>query len=78
MPSGLTTLSDRSLPAAAPVTYTDGTVAAQQGNLAFGGLPLRPPGVVPVTEWRPTPGQEPSPTADLHAGVARIPRRGRR
>jgi hypothetical protein len=49
-----------------------------QVTALFGGLPLLPPGVVPVTEWRPTPGQGPSPAADLHAGVARIPRRGRR
>ena len=42
------------------------------------GLPLLPPGVVPVTEWRTNPGLQTSPAADLHAGVARIPRRGRR
>jgi S-adenosyl methyltransferase len=44
----------------------------------FGGLPLLPPGVVPVTEWRPDPGQGTGQAADLHAGVARIPRRSRR
>jgi hypothetical protein len=40
----------------------------------FGGLPLLAPGVVPVTEWRPPIGELPQP-ADLHAGLARIPRR---
>ena len=49
-----------------------------QVTALFGGLPLLPPGVVPVTEWRPGPGQLPGPSADLHAGVARIPPRGRR
>ena len=49
-----------------------------QVTALFGGLPLLPPGVVPVTEWRPGPGQVPGPPADLHAGVARIPQRGRR
>jgi hypothetical protein len=43
----------------------------------FGGLPLVPPGVVPVTEWRPVAGGPFGPPADLHGGVARIPRRAR-
>jgi len=43
----------------------------------FAGLPLLAPGVVPVNEWRPAPGGF-GPPADLYAGVARIPRRGRR
>jgi len=38
----------------------------------FGGLPLVPPRVVPVTEWRPATGPSPQ-TADLYAGIARIP-----
>jgi hypothetical protein len=59
-----------------PIPVTARTHA--QISSLFGGLPLLPPGVVPVTEWRPTPGQHTSPAADLHAGVARIPRRGRR
>ena len=49
-----------------------------QVTALFGGLPLLPPGVVPVTEWRPNAGEKPSQAADLHAGVARIPRPGRR
>jgi hypothetical protein len=49
-----------------------------QVTALFGGLPLLPPGVVPVTEWRPGPGQPTRQAADLHAGVARIPQRGRR
>ena len=36
----------------------------------FGGLPLVPPGVVPVTEWRP--GTGPAARADLYAGMARL------
>jgi hypothetical protein len=43
----------------------------------FGGLPLLPPGVVPVSEWR-TPAGEVAPPCDLYGGVARVPRRGRR
>jgi SAM-dependent methyltransferase len=40
----------------------------------FGGLPLVPPGVVPVTEWRPdTPAGPAAPAADLYAGIARTP-----
>jgi len=39
----------------------------------FGGLPLVPPGVVPVTQWRPTAGLPHRMTADLYAGLARIP-----
>jgi hypothetical protein len=39
----------------------------------FGGLRLLAPGVVPVAEWRPPIGQLPE-AADLHAGLARIPR----
>jgi hypothetical protein len=39
----------------------------------FAGLPLVPPGVVPLTEWRPVP-VGPSPwTSDMYAGVARAP-----
>jgi hypothetical protein len=38
----------------------------------FGGLPLLAPGVVPITQWRPRIGQLPE-SADLHAGVARVP-----
>jgi S-adenosyl methyltransferase len=41
----------------------------------FGGLSLLAPGVVPVTEWRPEVGDPFGQPADLHAGVARIPRR---
>jgi SAM-dependent methyltransferase len=41
-----------------------------QVTALFGGLPLVPPGVVPVAEWRPAlPG--PAGRADLYAGVAR-------
>jgi SAM-dependent methyltransferase len=39
----------------------------------FGGLPLVPPGVVPVTEWRPAAPAGPAPAADLYAGIARTP-----
>ena len=37
----------------------------------FGGLPLVPPGVVPLTEWRPTVVGALPPTVDMYAGVAR-------
>ncbi len=39
----------------------------------FGGLPLVPPGVVPLAEWRHSPATGPAPHADLYAGIARIP-----
>ena len=42
----------------------------------FDGLHLVPPGIVPTTEWRPTPRPEPPPTAveaAAYAAVAQIP-----
>ncbi len=48
------------------VPRTHGQVSA-----LFGGLPLVPPGVVPVTEWRPVTGGPFGPPADLYAGAAR-------
>ena len=47
-----------------------------QVSSLFAGLPLVPPGVVPVTEWRPTLAGAPRQPADMHAGVARIPGSG--
>ena len=41
----------------------------------FGGLPLVPPGVVPLTEWRATSATGPVACADLFAGAARTPPR---
>ena len=41
----------------------------------FGGLPLVPPGVVPLTEWRSTAATGPVACADLYAGAARTPPR---
>jgi hypothetical protein len=61
--------------AAAVATYNAAVPTAvisrshAQVTALFGGLPLVPPGVVPVAEWRPTPG--PAAQADLFAGVAR-------
>jgi hypothetical protein len=46
-----------------------------QVSALFGGLPLVPPGVVPLTEWRP-PIAGPCPaSADMYAGLARLPGR---
>ena len=39
----------------------------------FGGLPLVPPGVVPLTEWRSTAATGPAACADMYAGIARTP-----
>jgi S-adenosyl methyltransferase len=58
-----------------PVPVTARTHAQVSG--LFGGLPLLAPGVVPVTEWRPEVGDPFGQPADLHGGVARIPRRAR-
>jgi hypothetical protein len=56
-----------------PVPVTARTHA--QVTALFGGLPLLAPGVVPVNEWRPEVGDPFGQPADLHGGVARIPRR---
>jgi SAM-dependent methyltransferase len=58
-----------------PVPVTARTHA--QVTSLFGGLPLLPPGVVPVTEWR-TPAGELAQPCDLYGGVARVRRQGRR
>jgi SAM-dependent methyltransferase len=43
-----------------------------QVSALFAGLPLVPPGVVPLTEWRPTcTGSSPQ-AADMYAGAARV------
>jgi SAM-dependent methyltransferase len=39
----------------------------------FGDLPLIPPGVVPLNEWRAASAAAPVARADLYAGIARIP-----
>ena len=44
-----------------------------QVTALFGGLPLVAPGVVPVTEWRPSLTSASPCPADLYAGLARIP-----
>jgi hypothetical protein len=56
-----------------PVRVTARTHA--QITALFGGLPLLPPGVVPVSEWRPQVWNPFGQPADLHGGVARIPQR---
>ena len=54
--------------ASTPIPVTARSHAQVTG--LFGDVPLVPPGVVPVTEWRP---DAPGPAADLYAGIARIP-----
>src|SRR5262249_50282680 len=44
-----------------------------QVSALFGGLPLVPPGVVPLIEWRPTPPDRSSWHADMYAGAAYTP-----
>jgi SAM-dependent methyltransferase len=46
-----------------------------QVTALFGGLPLVPPGVVPLVEWRPAGAAPSPPQADLYAGMARTPGR---
>jgi SAM-dependent methyltransferase len=41
-----------------------------QVSALFGGLPLVPPGVVPLIEWRPAPADLSALYADMYAGVA--------
>jgi hypothetical protein len=44
-----------------------------QVTALFGGLPMVPPGVVPVAQWRPAVPVSPTALdADLYAGIARI------
>jgi hypothetical protein len=57
--------------ARSPVPVTTRTHA--QVSAMFGALPLVAPGVVPVTEWRPDWNVPPSQSADLYAGLARVP-----
>jgi len=44
-----------------------------QVSALFGGLSLVPPGVVPITEWRPAIVSPLPHAADLYAGMARAP-----
>jgi SAM-dependent methyltransferase len=60
---------------AIPIPVTARTYAQVTG--LFGALPLLPPGVVPVSEWR-TPAGDVAQPCDLYGGVACIPRGGRR
>jgi len=46
-----------------------------QVSALFGSLPLVPPGVVPVAQWRSAQASMPRQPADLYAGVARVPGR---
>lgn len=46
-----------------------------QVTALFAGLPLVPPGVVPLTEWRPCPTIATPGPVDLYAGLARVPGR---
>jgi hypothetical protein len=55
-----------------PVPLT--TRSHAQVSALFGGLPLVPPGVVPINEWRPATVSQLPHAADLYAGVARVPR----
>jgi S-adenosyl methyltransferase len=41
-----------------------------QVTALFGGLPLVPPGIVPVAEWRPAHIGPPGHSADVYAGLA--------
>jgi S-adenosyl methyltransferase len=57
--------------AAVPTAVTPRTHSQVSGLLA--GRSLVAPGVVPVTEWRPATSLPHRHTADLYAGVARVP-----
>jgi len=48
-----------------------------QVTALFGGLPLVPPGVVPVNEWRPAVDGQSGQGADMYAGLATITGRSR-
>jgi S-adenosyl methyltransferase len=46
-----------------------------QVTALFAGLPLIPPGVVPLTAWHPDIRDPSPPDCDLYAGLARTPGR---
>jgi len=48
-----------------------------QVTALFGGLPLVPPGVVPVSEWRPGHAPGHGVSADMYAGLATVTGRPR-
>jgi S-adenosyl methyltransferase len=48
-----------------------------QVTALFGGLPLVPPGVVPVSEWRPGHAPVHGASADMYAGLATVTGRPR-
>jgi hypothetical protein len=48
-----------------------------QVTALFGGLPLVPPGVVPVSGWRPDHAPVRGVSADVYAGLATVTRRSR-
>ncbi len=54
-----------------PQPITPRTLA--QVAALFAGLPLTPPGVVPLTGWHPDLRDPSPPDCDLYAGVARTP-----
>jgi len=61
----------RAYDAAVPTAVT--ARAHAEVTALFGGLPLVPPGVVPVHEWRPVAVGRLHQAADLYAGMARTP-----
>jgi hypothetical protein len=56
-----------------------GITARTRGEVTalFGGLSLIPPGVVPVSEWRPDHAPVRGVSADVYAGLAAVTRRAR-
>jgi hypothetical protein len=69
---GVAAVAEAYRKAGIPVQFRDSDEFAR---LAFPGLELIPPGVVPVSQWRPASG-EPLPSAaevSCYAGVARKP-----
>jgi hypothetical protein len=79
--SHLTTEHDRERTAAGQAVMRDAGITIQKrdsnvfAEIAFTGLELVPPGVVLVSEWRPTSGSpRPSPAeVNIYGGVARKP-----
>ena len=52
-----------------PITLVPRTHS--QVSALFAGLPMVPPGVVPLSEWRPVPARQSPMSADMYAGIAR-------
>jgi hypothetical protein len=69
-PQGTAAVAEAYRKAGIPVQFRD---SGEFARLVFPGMELMPPGVVPVSQWRPASGEPPPSPAEVscYAGVAR-------